>query len=278
VPWRLTRDPDEFAERTETLLAASPAEHTVALTVLEAVRAGHRWSEEPMLFGWFEDGAEVRGAVFRTPPFHVLLSVVPDDATAELVATLQAARVSVPAVNGRDEEAERFAAAWTAATGRRGETTVRLQLYELEALRPPEPPPPGGPRAAGAADLELAIRWYTAFHEETPAAGSDVEAQVRERMGDRRLWLWEDEAGEPAALAARTPAVAGVARIAPVYTPPEHRRRGYGAAITAACTADALERGAERVVLFTDRANPASNSIYRRIGYRPIGVRREIRF
>ena len=38
-----------------------------------------------MLFGWLEDGGEVRGAVFRTPPFELLLAVVPE-AAAELVA------------------------------------------------------------------------------------------------------------------------------------------------------------------------------------------------
>jgi predicted GNAT family acetyltransferase len=92
------------------------------------------------------------------------------------------------------------------------------------------------------------------------------------------VWLWQDEAGATVSLAARRAAAAGVARVAPVYTLHEHRRRGYGTAITAACTADALDRGAQRVVLFTDLANPTSNAIYRRIGYRPIGARREVVF
>ncbi|MDP9319178.1 MAG: hypothetical protein M3O94_08950, partial [Actinomycetota bacterium] len=65
----------------------------------------------------------------------------------------------------------------------------------------------------------------------------------------------------------------GVTRVGPVYTPPEHRRRGYGAAVTAACTRDALDH-AEDVVLFTDLANPTSNSIYQQIGYRPSPIAR----
>jgi hypothetical protein len=94
VPWRLTSDVEEYAERTWDLLTESPAEHTIALTVLETVRRGRRWSDEPMLFGWFEDGAEVSGAVFRTPPFDLLLGTVPHDAAAALVATLRAAGAS----------------------------------------------------------------------------------------------------------------------------------------------------------------------------------------
>jgi predicted GNAT family acetyltransferase len=97
-------------------------------------------------------------------------------------------------------------------------------------------------------------------------------------MDDRRLWLWEDGAGVVASLAARTSAVAGVSRIAPVYTPPEHRRHGYGTAVTAACTADALARDAERVVLYTDLADPSANAMYQRIGFRPIGGRRVVQF
>jgi predicted GNAT family acetyltransferase len=66
--------------------------------------------------------------------------------------------------------------------------------------------------------------------------------------------------------------------VAPVYTPPEHRRRGYGAAVTAACAADALARDADHVVLFTDRTNATSNSVYQRIGFERIAERDVIRF
>ena len=127
-------------------------------------------------------------------------------------------------------------------------------------------------------DLDVSVRWYRAFQEVTPSPVADVLPMVRERMGDRRLWLWEDETGVPVSLAARTPAVEGVARIAPVYTPPKQRRHGYATAVTAACVADALARDAERVVLYTDTADPSANAMYQRIGFRPIGGRRVVKF
>lgn len=278
VPWRMTSDVAEYAERTWDLLASSPAEHTIPLSVLETVRTGHRWSDEPMLFGWFEDGAQVRGAVSMTPPYELLLAVVPEDTTEELVAALWAERTSLPGVNGDEANVDRFVEAWTAAAGVRGRTTVRLALYELRTLTPPEPPPPGRGRAAEAGDLETAMRWLSAFQAESGARAPEVESIVRERIEDGLVWLWQDEAGAAVSLAARRAAAAGVARVAPVYTPPEHRRRGYGTAITAACTADALDRGAQQVVLFTDLSNPTSNAIYQRIGYRPIGARRVVAF
>ena len=278
MPWKLTDDVEEYAERASGLLTSSPAEHTIPLTVLGIVRAGRRWSEAPMLFGWYEDGGEVSGAVFRTPPFELLLAVVPDDATADLVATLRDAGADVPGVNGDVEGVDRFSEAWTAATGERGTTTIALDLYELGTLRRPEPPPAGRARPAEDADLEVAVRFYTAFQEETPTPSTAVLPLVQERLEDRRLWLWEDGSGLPVSLAARTGAVAGVARIAPVYTPPQQRRRGYASAVTAACTADALARDAERVVLYTDIADPSANAMYQRVGFRPIGGRRVVQF
>jgi predicted GNAT family acetyltransferase len=63
-----------------------------------------------------------------------------------------------------------------------------------------------------------------------------------------------------------------------VYTPPGLRGRGYGGAVTAAVTRAALDAGAEDVVLFTDLANPISNALYQRLGYRPVEDRSLVEF
>jgi predicted GNAT family acetyltransferase len=61
---------------------------------------------------------------------------------------------------------------------------------------------------------------------------------------------------------------AGVVRVGPVYTPPEHRNHGYARRLTYAVTARVLARpDVQRAMLFTDAANPVSNSIYRQAGY-----------
>ena len=65
-------------------------------------------------------------------------------------------------------------------------------------------------------------------------------------------------------------------RIGPVYTPPELRRRGYASALVAALTASLLESGRRLCFLFTDLANPTSNSIYQQVGYRPVTRRRRM--
>lgn len=55
-----------------------------------------------------------------------------------------------------------------------------------------------------------------------------------------------------------------------VHTPVALRGRGYAGAVTAEVSRAALAAGARDVVLFADRANPTSNALYQRLGYRPL--------
>jgi GNAT superfamily N-acetyltransferase len=277
VPWEFTDDVEVYAEHAWDLLAAAPAENTLALTVIESVRAGRRWSADPMLFGWYEAG-RTAGAVSMTPPYELLLAAVPDDAVGELVSGLRARAVRIPGVNGDIATADRFAAAWTAGSPLRATAAMRLRLYVLGTLRPPTPPPPGRPRRAGQADYAGVAGWFTAFQSEGGVHAVDVAPVVHDRIEARLVWLWEDTAGTAVSMAARNRTAASIARVAPVYTPPEHRRHGYGTAVTAACTRDALDQDAEHVVLFTDLANPTSNAIYQQIGYRPVRDQQVIHF
>lgn len=58
--------------------------------------------------------------------------------------------------------------------------------------------------------------------------------------------------------------------MAPVYTPPRLRGRGYGGAVTAAASRAALNAGAEQVLLYTDLTNPTTNALYQPLGYRAL--------
>lgn len=122
--------------------------------------------------------------------------------------------------------------------------------------------------------------WRAAFVVEagTGFPDDDHDAAVRRSLAHGNRLLLCEAGGEPVAHAAAARPVAGMSRIGPVYTPPEHRGRGYGSAVTAAATAVALDDGARTVVLFTDLANPVSNAIYPRVGYRAVADQLEIRF
>jgi|GEM_PF-166868 len=279
MPWFFADDPERYAEQVMDLLTARPDANTVSLTVLETLRAGQRFSDVPPLFGWYESGGAVTGAVSMTPPYGVLIGELPPGSEDELVAGLRARPATVPDAMGTADAARRFADAWTAGTGLRTELAMCQRLYTLDGLRPPEPAPAGSARRAAEADLDLLLEWLEAFHREAEASAASPQREIYQRRVELGLlWLWQDEQGSPVSMASRNVTVAGVSRIGPVYTPPAARRHGYGAAVTAACTADALDGGARQVVLFTDQANPTSNGIYQRIGYRALDDRLILRF
>jgi predicted GNAT family acetyltransferase len=59
-------------------------------------------------------------------------------------------------------------------------------------------------------------------------------------------------------------------RVNLVYTPPNLRKKGYATACVAALTQRMLDSDKQFCCLYTDLANPTSNSIYQKIGYQPI--------
>jgi GNAT superfamily N-acetyltransferase len=153
-----------------------------------------------------------------------------------------------------------------------------MRLFEATSVTVPGPPP-GALRQANEADAGLAHSWFRAFGTEADEqAGREpgtmhTEAFSREDVLDRvaagGVWLFETPAGEVAHLTGVSPPAYGVSRVGPVYTPREHRGRGYASYVVAELTRRGLEAG-HRMCLFTDQANPTSNKIYEALGYRRV--------
>jgi predicted GNAT family acetyltransferase len=132
-------------------------------------------------------------------------------------------------------------------------------------------------RTATVNEQDLLARWTIAFLQEAGVDdGGDVERVVESSIGRGRRFVWEDS--EPVSMVALNPAVAGVVRVGAVYTPPEHRNRGYASSAVAAASELALTNGARRCALFTDLANPTSNRIYAALGYERRGDWQEFDF
>jgi predicted GNAT family acetyltransferase len=225
------------------------------------------------------DGAEIVGAVFRTPPWPMGVSALPaagDQAVADAVAELDP---DLPGVAGPREAAERFAGVWSKLTGVTVKETMAMRLYRLGDLEPPVVP--GRARLATVDDVPLLAAWHRDFEIEVVGREREpgrAEFYVRRNMRlGYGLMLWE-HGGQVVSWASAGSPVDRMSRVSPVYTPPDLRGRGYASAVTAALSQWALDAGAEYVLLFTDLANPVSNSIYQRIGYRAVYDQAELEF
>jgi hypothetical protein len=267
MAWTTTDDLDEFVAAAGGFLRVRPVPNTLLLTTADNLRARgrHTYGSGDPRFGWWRpEGGEVGGAFLRTPPHPAMLTDLPDEAIESLVDALG----DVPGFSAERGLAERVAAAWTRRCGGEAGAGKGSRLYRLGVLTPPQPAPAGQARVATVADRELLISWYELFTGELGEPAENLAEAVDDRIASAGLILWEVD-GVPVSLAGHTRPIAGMVRVAPVFTPRELRGRGYAAAATAAVSRAATDL-ADHVLLFTDLANPTSNSLYLRLGYAPV--------
>jgi len=276
-----TDDVEIYAAAASGFLEAEPCRRNLLRTVIDAVRAGAAAQTAPPSFWWVTDDGHVAGAASWTPPHGLLVSELAPAAVVPLVASAHRRgrdlRVSVPGVIGPGETAQLVAAAWQRLVG--DPTSVHMVeiLHQLDVLVEP-PSPPGRWRRAQAIDVDLIARWFEEFAAEAGVVHVPDRARVVAHIIDAgRGFLWEDHGAAVSFVCHNVP-VAGVVRIGPVYTPPEFRMRGYGRRLTYEVTRQALAQGASTAVLYTDAANPTSNSIYKQVGYRPVEEHLHINF
>jgi RimJ/RimL family protein N-acetyltransferase len=269
----MTADTAGFLAAAGDFLRADPARNTVMLSVTEDLLLKAAAPGET-LFGWWQpDGDQVRAAFMHTPDYPLLLSRVSGPAATALARDLTADSGTgrrIPGVNVGQERADAFAAAWRDRTGDVVAVYRRMRLFRLGELIPPRPWPEGTARLAAGTERDLLARWFGAFAREVgDPPGQDHSQAAAGRLAYGGITVWE-AGGVPVSVVGRTRAVAGMVRVGPVYTPPELRGRGYAGAATAAVSQAALDAGLREVVLYTDLANPTSNALYQRLGYRPV--------
>jgi predicted GNAT family acetyltransferase len=229
------------------------------------------------------EGERILAAALQTEPYNLVLA---DPETGEALDALMAAvrndGAPIPGIVANVPHAEAAARAWSAGTGTEWDVTLRQGVFALTRVAPVDRPP-GRSRVATQADRSLLLEWLRAFtFEALPRPEEDLERMdhmldTRFTGEDAALWLWERD-DEPVSLAGYSgPTLTGI-RVGPVYTPPQHRRRGYASALVAELSGFLLGRGHRACFLFTNLANPTSNAVYERIGYERVAEAAEIRF
>jgi predicted GNAT family acetyltransferase len=133
-------------------------------------------------------------------------------------------------------------------------------------------------RTATPEEAPLLATWMRAFHAESmpdnPLGTPDESARRGTENG--RYVVWDRDG--PVSMAASTRPTKSSIGINAVYTPPEHRNRGYSTALVAGLCDRLLAGGHQRCCLFADLANPVSNHVYEKIGFQPVCDVAEITF
>ena len=253
-----------FLDASVSYRAGDPIRTNLLGSVATSVLAGRRYDSEH----WYtvQDRQGVVGAALRTAPHHLVVGPMPLPAARALGDHLRLLRQPLPGINGPADVVH-------AVAERLGHPVVvrmRDVLRVLDDLIDP-PEPAGAWRRADSADLDLVTAWQEVFLREV-GLPLHLPDETTMRMWLQRLWLWE-EGGVPVAMAGHANVVStpggSVGRIGPVYTVPDARGRGFGAAITAVVARELLAQGAA-VMLYADANNATSNGVYERLGFRAV--------
>jgi predicted GNAT family acetyltransferase len=229
----------------------------------------HAYGEIDPWFYTLDDETGVQAAAMRTPPYKVLLAHFSGDPAlnaALLAGSILTISKNIPGVVGDKEIADRFVEYWCQAHKATVEGKMAQRVYRLLRINDIEFAP-GKLRIASMEDQVLLERWAHSFHQDVYASSSlnVPEDNVIPKMVRKEVYVWED--AFPVSMAAKDGPTENGVRINLVYTPPELRHQGYATSCVASLCREILESGYKYCMLYTDLANPISNSIYQKIGF-----------
>ena len=257
----------DFLEHAESWLLRNEVKNNLTLSVAARV-ADDESDSAHNLFGTIEVTNGIVGCFFRTPPWKLSVSDCPVEAVDKLAEIIHQRYPDLPGILGPPSSARPFAVTWSRNHGLAFRQTMRQRIYQLDRVDPVTDPPDGEARLATRNEVLLLAGWLTVFYEELGFPLPHAEESAGRAIDRGDAWFWCDP--DPVSLGIYTGYTRNGVRMGTVYTPPEHRRRGYASMITATMSQMALDGGKKFCFLFADLANPTSNNIYRRIGYRPV--------
>lgn len=259
----------DFYQQAEDYLVRSEAENNLLLGILHTLREYPERYEAPPYLALVQAEGKTLAVAIRTPPRSLVLSKTLDLSALQLIAQdLNDCEVDLPGVKGAVQETHAFAAMWKILTGKSHRIKMNLRIHQLETVQPVAKAK-GYLRKAATGDRALLLQWFQAFDiEALGEPQEDTERVIDLQLHRGLIYLWED--GVPVSLVAGQWSTPNGARIGPVYTPPENRKKGYATVCVAAISQLLLDQGCRYCFLFTDLTNTTSNHIYHTIGYRPV--------
>jgi hypothetical protein len=256
-------DARAFLARAERWLLDAEIERAGPLSsARQAMVDGSRF-ERPMYWATIEDGDEIIGCAYRTPPFRVGVSALPKEALAPLSLDIEKVYRHVSGFSGIDPAASALADIWIARHGGSSAIVSRSFLFSLG--EPAQAVGPAGTlRGAIQRDAALAKDWGDAAAKESGIAALDGDLCVR-LIGAGQIYLYE-AGGVPRCLLGVLHSTPRAASLAIVYTPAAERRRGHAREGVVRLSARLAERGVAKRYFKFDPSNRAAQGLAQKLG------------
>jgi predicted GNAT family acetyltransferase len=264
------KKPEEFLSALNNKMDTSSEEHDFMLGLVDMLiqDQGH-YGTNPFL-ATVEEHNQVKLTAFLTPPWPILLSAekTPNKTLCSaLVEHLIKKQISLSGVNAKKNLSELFARQWCLKNNYKMNIKMEMKFFILKQVRPIEPIR-GFLLKADETHRNLILSWAQQFNREVQLDENEtyIESHVDYTLKKGNAFLWIDT--KPVCMTFRERPYKNSISLGYVYTPPQLRHHGYATNCVAHVSQYSVNEGYTRCTLFTDAANPISNSIYQKIGYR----------
>ncbi|OAB26899.1 hypothetical protein PMSD_24510 [Paenibacillus macquariensis subsp. defensor] len=276
-------DPSDFLDRAEPLLMENEVLNNlplgIAYRLVQSIKhtAKDAHHEGPLPFMAIVSVGEQDLLVLLKTTAHLIVyisdKVQSDDMRSNAISVaidyiLHQEVIQVPSIIAFHETAHLFADKWKEATGKSYVVQMDQRIYACTKVKDVKLSP-GIFRAAELRDIPMLGQWVYDFAKEALEEITLKQALDMAQRGTEQsaIYLWDDV--EPVSMAQQTRPTLHGAVVNMVYTPFEHRNKGYAGSCVSTLTRNMLRGPYEFASLYTDLSNPISNHIYMKVGYEP---------
>ena len=255
------QSPQLFLNDSEHFLEKKEIENNLILGICNGFANKSQIQEGCVFINAF-DGKEVKAASIKTAAKAIIAG---EANIKELAGYYREKNIDLKGVFGESAYVDEFSDFY----GRQPFVDMTLIVHQLTTVNK-IPVAPGRFEMADSQDAALIAAWSMTFEEEKDPAVRKRRAEVlkitESKIASGDIFKWTDN-GKLVCMAAINRRTKNAGIVGLVYTPEEYMGKGYATSHVQKLSEYILRKGFAYCGLFTNKANPTSNHIYKKIGY-----------
>jgi uncharacterized protein len=270
------KTPQQFLDETESLLEKKELENNLILGICNQFTNKTAEQENCVFINSVRDH-QIKASSIKTADKAIVSGISREVAhLKELADYYLENKIALKGVFGENFFAKKFSDFYD----KEYVTEMTLILHQLISVNNLAPAP-GRFKMAGKRDIAQITDWTLQFEKDAKATlvhnREQILQTVQERTALGNIFKWTDQ-GKILSIAAINRKTKNSGIVGLVFTPEEYRGKGYATSLVQKLSEYILQKGFKYCGLFTDKANPASNHIYQKIGYKPVTEFTDTRF
>lgn len=265
---------EEFLNANEALLLEKESFHNLILGLAYGIRNKKIKTTKPLFYSIKENEKVIACALRSNSDKPLIVTEMSVDGVDLLIQDLVNNNSELMAIVGEESSANYFKDQWTKIKNLNFKINIHLGVYEC--FKVVFPVIISGEIIRATEEHKDILRknikgFLQDCFPDNPIVDDNIETLMNRHLDNNSLFLLKNKKKEIVSMAANTRSTLNGGTISLVYTPPTLRGRGYASSMVALLSGKIMSDGKKFASLFTDLANPTSNSIYQKIGFVKIG-------